>query len=54
MEDAIKKLEHLIREKVDEGLFSSVDHAVDSISIWLNELEEKFIQEQMRNEDAWK
>ena len=52
MEDAIQKLEQLIREKVDEGIFSSLDHAVHSISIWLNDLEEKFIEEQMRNEDA--
>lgn len=52
MENTIATLEKLILDKVDEGLFPSVEDAVESISQWLHDLELHYIEEQMRNEDA--
>ena len=52
MDNELKKLEILIQEKVDEGLFPSVEKAVESICEWLNSVERHYIDEEMRNEDA--
>lgn len=52
MEKPIESLAKLIDEKVEEGLFVSVEDAVASISSWLEELERHYLEEQMRNEDA--
>jgi hypothetical protein len=52
MDNAIKRLENLIEEKVQEGLFPSVEDAVASISRWLDELDKRYLTEEMHNEDA--
>lgn len=52
MEKSVAVLEKLILEKVNAGLFPSVEYAVVAISQWLEELEHQYIVEQMRSEDA--
>ena len=48
----LEALEQLIQQKVDEGIFASRETAIESIMHWLDELEEHFFEEQIRNEDA--
>lgn len=52
MDPSIEELETLIRQKVKEGIFGSVDQAVESIKHWLNEMDKHFFDEEMRSEDA--
>jgi len=52
MEKSFETLEKLILEKVEEGLFASVEDAVAGICHWLDDIEQHYIEEQMRNEDA--
>ncbi len=52
MDNSLEALEKLVLEKVEEGLFASVEEAVESIRAWLDDLERQVILEQMRNEDA--
>ncbi len=52
MQEPIDTLAKLIDEKVEAGLFPSVEDAVAGISVWLDELERRYVEAQMRNEDA--
>ena len=48
----MKKLEELINRKIDEGAFASHEQAVATIQRWIEQMETKFVDESMRNEDA--
>ncbi len=48
MQETIKTLAKLIEEKVEAGLFASVEDAVDGIGDWLEELERNYVEAQMR------
>lgn len=52
MSSDLEVLDKLIEQKVEEGIFASREIAIESIVHWLEELEERFIEEQMRSEDA--
>lgn len=52
MDNKYLPLEKLIDQKIEEGVFQSVDQAIRIICGWVTTLEEKTVLEQMRSEDA--
>ena len=52
MDDGLKALEKAIEAKVEAGVFPSAESAVQAIIDWLEDLERRYIEDKMHNEDA--
>lgn len=52
MNPEMQRLEQLLQTKIEEGLFTSMEQAIETIERWLEELDTNLTYEAMRNQDA--